>query len=227
MNYKNFNLYYKRVLPRLSDMLFYRALMVVTLGRDNKPEGIKRRFESKDIEGAFKLAGRVPLQIASEDEISPWVDRFFPVEVHMSVTRFFEPSFKTIYVDLDSSAAVGLMTVFDYAKGLSDFVLKMDNVRALRMVFTGNRGFHFHVELSKRLSVEKVNEFMLKVKEYPQPFIGKIDMGINVPNHAIRVPFSYNLKGKKFGFYVDKLKDFSEEIAQENSDRLYRGVVGE
>jgi len=222
----NFSLYYKRILPKLSTMLFYRPLMIVTVDM-YKSEEFKRRFESGDREGAFKLGGRIPLQLTLEEEIPGWVDTYNPVEVHISVTRFFESSFKHIYIDLDASPAIGLMTVFDYAKGLSEYVLKKEGVQSLRMVFTGNRGFHFHVELSKRLSTEEVTGFMQEVQEYKEPFIGKIDMGVNVPNHSIRLPYSYNLKGNKFAFYVDKLNEFSEDIAQDWSDHLYKGVMGE
>ena len=186
---------------------------------------IRQQFNLDPKERDLVFQDRTPIQFSLGDDIDSFVEKYSPVEIHMSVTHFFESTFKVVFIDLDASPSMGIATVFDYACGLKDFIMGISPTKDIRMVYSGNRGFHLHVTLSQRLFPEEVEKFLEKVASYPKPFIGKIDSAVNSIHHFIRVPYSYNCKGKKFSFYVDKLKDFNEDLAVEWSSRLYYGAI--
>lgn len=214
-----FNLYYSKVLPLVERLLYFRPLMVIST------DASCRKFKFDPGVSDLSIGDRVPIQFKLGDNLGSFIQKNSPIEIHMGVTHFFESTFRTLFIDLDSSPSMGLATVFDYAMGLKDFIQTISPTRSIKTVFSGNRGFHLHVELSQRLYTSEAKEFLDKVCSYPKPFIGKIDVGVNTYTHFIRVPFSYNLKGEKFSFYVDKLKDFSNDIALECSERLYYGAI--
>lgn len=204
-------------------MVKYRPLLVVT------SEGKTRQFTSK----AFVLADdlrqsdKTPLQLRSLDGLDQFLNLYEPVEMHMAVTRFYEQSFKSFVIDLDSSPSMGIGTVFDFAKGFGEYISGKPFVKGVRILFTGNRGFHIHVELVSRASSAEVNSMFASFAAYPHPFIGTLDSNVLRIGHFIRMPFSWNRKGKKFSFYVDKLNEFNSDIAKDFSCKLYSGLTGE
>jgi hypothetical protein len=213
------NLFYSKVLPLVEKLLYFRPLLIIS------SDAAHRQFKFNPDDSDLSIGDRVPIQFKLGDNLNSFIEKNSPVEIHMGVTHFFESTFKHLFIDLDASPSMGLATVFDYAMGLKDFVLTISPTRSIKMVFSGNRGFHLHVELSQRLLESEAKEYLVKVCSYPKPFIGKIDVGVNTSSHFIRVPYSYNLKGGKFSFYVDRLKEFNNDIALEWSERLYNGAT--
>lgn len=217
----NFAKYYARILELNFDLIKYRPLLIISLHDKH------RQFQRDFIEGSLCSGDKTPLQILSKEQIPVLLESYHPKEIHCSSTRFYETSFKNFVIDLDASKANGISTVFDFAKGFSEHIRKSGQVKKVKILFTGNRGFHIHVSLVQRKTFEETGALVESFKEYHTPFIGVIDTNVLLQGHFIRMPFSFNTKGQKFSYFVDKLDSFNPDIAQEHSDRLYEGVMNE
>jgi len=217
----NFSKYYAGILNLNFDLIKYRPLLIISLHDKH------RQFQRDVVPGSLCSGERTPLQILNRDDIPVFLNSYYPKEVHCSSTRFYETSFKNFVIDLDASKSTGISTVFDFAKGFGDHIRKHPLVEKVKILFTGNRGFHLHISLLQRKTFEETKALVGSFQDYQMPFIGVIDTNVLLEGHFIRMPFSFNTKGQKFSYFVDKLNSFNLEIAQEQSDLLYKGVTGE
>ena len=164
-----------------------------------------------------------PLQVWTREDLISLLKTHNPSELHRSMGRFFETQLNELIFDLDTSPSSGLESSFAYGKGLYDWInqYQENTITNCRMLYSGNRGFHITVTLKTSHSQPYLKKVMENwIAQYGQTFIGVIDTNMTDYKHFIRVPFSYNDKGGRFAFYVDKLTEFTEKIAQEKSDKI-------
>lgn len=223
----NFTEFYINVVPKVYDFVCYRPLRLICL--DDAGEPYNRQFARKVWEGdcdLMRVSEKTPLQIIFPKNVRSFMRCYKPIEIHMSVARFYEDTFKHFVIDLDTSKSIGISSCFDFARGFIEYIRKNSSIESTRCLYTGNRGFHVHVFLKTRLTPDALQNLFISFQDYHKPFIGKLDMNVIRLGHFIRMPFSFNSKGNKFSFWVDKLSDFNESIAQEKSEQLYRSVAG-
>jgi len=218
MNLKPF---YRNILPHIRKYILARPIMFIT-DKTHRQWLDKMYFKGNYISESEDFE-KFRIQAWNDPDWEEILELCDPLEVHVRMGHFFETHLREIIFDLDTSDSVGLETAFDYAKGFYDWILtnREKEVDIVRILFSGNRGFHIRVLLTERLSPIALEAKMLEWKDaYNKPFIGVVDTNMCRPSHFIRMPFSYNKKGKKFSFFCERFGEFSETIAKEKSDQL-------
>jgi len=214
-------LYYINALPHLIKYCLARPLLYVNTKAH--VQNMKIEYAKQGFMGLNIYTKKVKIQAWNIQDLSETINMLDPVEIHYRMGHFHETELNEIIFDLDTDESVGIETAFDYGKGLIDWIktCRHDEINQVRMLYSGNRGFHIRVQLKHRYRKEllktKMDEWVLT---YKRPFVGEVDTNMCNPLHFIRCPLSWNKKGQKFSYFVDNLSDFNEIIAQENSDRV-------
>jgi len=218
--------FYKKILPHVRRYVFGRPLLILT---ENTHQQWQDRFYFKShFISEIEDFDRFRIQAWNDTDWVDIIDKLKPMEFHVRMSHFFETHLREVVFDLDPSESIGLELPFEYGKGFVDWLNTnvSQEFHEVRMLFSGNRGFHIRLVLKNRKPKEALEDFMnICVDKYGKPFVGKVDTNMCNPLHFIRMPLSYHMKGEKLSFFVDKLEKFNEEIAKEKSQSLLEAFL--
>lgn len=160
--------------------------------------------------------GAYPVQVWSMPDLLGLLRDEQPIEIHHRSAAFFEYSRNFMVFDLDTAKHSGVQTSFRWGKRFLQYLVGREEVAHVRMLFTGNRGFHLRTWLRRRHEPE-IYDKMVKdfVDGFGEPFLGEVDTLPCKREHYVRCPHSYNVKGSRFSFFVETLDDFTPEIADQ------------
>lgn len=220
----NLTKYYQKLYPVIAQRIKARPIMILTQDKIH----IQKAYTTIHPE-FVKENGDYYMQAWNEAQYQEIVTATNPAEIHIRNGHFFETELRDIIFDLDAEEASTLDMTFSYGKALVDWIQtnKESEIEKITMIYTGNRGNHIRCLLKYRKNQEQILDWMDECTTgCSATFIGKVDKAMANSKHFCRMPMSYNTKGQKFSFCVDKLKEFNKDIAEEKSQRVYEMIIG-
>ena len=210
---------YQKLAEHILPYLYGRPVMVV--GAD----GGHRMWARQQGDGLLRESEQtgVPLQVWSLQEFLDLLTVETPAELHVRARGFWEHSRSLIVYDLDTAPHSGIQTSFRWGKRFREYLRQRPEVSSSRMLFTGNRGFHIRVCLNRRYEPEPYQQLLTTLlKDFGEPFLGDVDTKPSLPQHFVRCPHSFNIKGQRFSYFVDNCDDFNTAAADEMNARILR-----